>query len=94
MITYVIMCWFFFFLMNYADITARPAKWLRGVLGTKLSYATGCALCSCFWLTLVLVIFTPIPVYWMFVAPVLHLFLDLAYQRLSGNCPPCNGGSQ
>lgn len=46
---FTLFLWFFFFLFNYAGITAKPATWLKGFLGPKLGYPLGCALCFSFW---------------------------------------------
>jgi hypothetical protein len=83
MIGWVFATWFFFFLLNYAAITRRPASWLKRVLGPKLSYPLSCAACWPFWTTLLgCIIFFDVYLWWCFVVPVLHLFLDLVYHKL------------
>lgn len=91
---YVCLLWFTFFLLNYAEITARPAKWLKRQLGPKWGYPLSCGACFPFWSTLFLWLVYPISIWWIPVATVLHLFVDLNYQRLSGQCPPCVEGDK
>jgi hypothetical protein len=88
MISYVLTLYFFFYLLNYAEITARPANWLRSILGPNMSKATTCFLCFSFWLSLIAYIFLNICVLWCFIVPVLGLFLDATYQKLTGQSPP------
>lgn len=82
--------WFFFYLLNYAEITRPAANWLKRVFGPKVGYPLSCGMCWPFWVTLALYVLYPDFVLLnCFVVPVMHLFVDLAYQRLGGNCPPC-----
>ncbi len=95
LIIYSAGVWFAFYLLNYAEITSRPAKWLKTKLGAKVGYPLECPLCLCWWVSLVGFIVYPDWALWTcFAAPVIVLFIDLAYQRLSGNCPPCVGGDK
>lgn len=92
---YVCALWFTFFLLNYAEITSRPAKWLKAKLGPKWGYPLSCGACYPFWVTLAGYIVYPDWAFWTcLVVPVLHLFVDLTYQRLTGNCPPCVEGDK
>lgn len=92
---YSLSLWFAFYLLNYAEITARSSKWLKRRLGVKIGYPLECPFCWGWWVTLVGYILLPNWALWTcFAAPVIVLFIDLAYQRLSGNCPPCVGGSK
>lgn len=92
---YSLVMWFVFFLFNYAEITSRPSNWLKSILGPKLGYPLSCPACLTWWITLAGYIIYPDWSFWTcFAAPVIVLFIDLAYQKLSGNCPPCLGGSK
>ena len=82
LLIYVLCCYFFYWLLNYAAITHRPATWLKRVLGPKLGYPLGCAMCFPFWATLTFYLFGYLPGYYVFAAPVIHLFLDTVYDRL------------
>ena len=84
-VPYVLAIFFTFFLLNYAEVTRVPANWLKGLLGPKLGYPLSCPLCYCFWLTLVLWYFSlDMEMWWLMVAPVLHLFVDSCYVKLTG----------
>lgn len=95
MILWTLSLFFSFYLLNYADITRPFARWIKWQLGPKLSYPLSCAFCWPFWVTLLGYLVYPDWSFWTVLAvPVIHLFIDLAYQRLSGNCPPCVEGKQ
>lgn len=94
LLIYCFSLFFTYYLFNYAEITRAPASWIKGLLGAKLSYPIACSFCSAFWSTLALYILGWVPGFWVLVAPVIHLFIDLVYQKLSGNCPPCIGGNK
>lgn len=87
LVKYSLVLWFFFFLMNYAEITARPVEWLKQVLGPKVGYPLKCAMCFAFWITLSLWVIGVAPLWYVFAAPVTHLFIDLAYSKLSEPLP-------
>lgn len=90
MMTWTLSLYFFFYLLNYAELTRPAANWLRGKLGSKLAYPLSCGFCWPFWTTFIAsFFFADVTFWWVLTAPVLHLLLDLTYQRLSGNCPPC-----
>ena len=82
LVMYSLCLWFGFFLLNYAAITERPAAWLKRVMGPKWGYPLGCALCFAFWMTLAAWVINWVPFFFVLAAPVLHLFIDAAYDRL------------
>ena len=95
MIIWTLGLFFAFYLLNYADLTRPVSRWLHQKLPPKIGYALQCAFCWPFWVTLAGYIIYPDWSFWtILVVPVLHLFVDLAYQKLSGNCPPCVGGDK
>lgn len=93
MIALAITLWFLYYLLNYAEITHAPAGRLKRALGPRWGYPLSCPICLSWWLTFFAYLVTAD---WLlatcFIVPVLTLFIDLAYQRLSGNCPPCVEG--
>lgn len=89
---YALTLFFFFYLLNYADITARPAQWLKQMLGPTLGYPLGCAFCWGWWVTAAFWAIGWAPLYLVFIAPVLHLFVDLVYTRLGGAQKPVSSG--
>ena len=82
---YVLTLFFGFFFLNYAAISAKPAAWLKRVLGPKLGYPLSCAFCWAGWVTICLFVLGFVPLYYLTTAPVLHLFLDAAYDKV---CAP------
>lgn len=83
MIVWLFTLWTLFFLINYAEILRRPVKWARGLMGPKLAYVTECAFCWPFWCTVLgSLVYFDVLLWWVFVVPVLHLFIDLAYHKL------------
>lgn len=95
MILFAVSLWFLYYLLNYADLTRPVSTWLKRQLGPKLGYPLSCAFCWPFWVTLTGYIVYPDWTFWtVLVVPAIHLFIDLTYQRLSGNCPPCVGGDK
>lgn len=85
LVVYVLCVYWLYFLANYAAITHRPASWLKRVLGPTWGYPLSCSLCFAQWVTLALWLVGALPLYYVFAAPILHLFLDAAYDRL---CTP------
>ncbi len=83
LITYVLGVWFFYFLTNYAAITRDFGLFLKEALGPQWGYPISCSFCGCFWITFVAYLGGLVPVAYVFAAPVLHLFVDLIYTRLS-----------
>lgn len=81
LIAYSLVLFFGFFLLNYAEISARPTKWLKMVTGPKWGYPLSCAFCWGFWASVLL--FPFLPWWYLFTAPVVHLFVDLGYSRLT-----------
>lgn len=77
LIAYSLVVWFWFWLINYADITSRPAKDLKKALGPKWGYPLSCAACFAFWTTLAMSLVGWTPWWYLFTAPVVHLFIDL-----------------
>lgn len=80
---YSLSLFLFFYLLNYADITAIYAKSLKEQLGPIWGYPLGCAMCWGFWMTLLACLMGVVPGWFVFTAPVVHLFIDLGYSRLS-----------
>lgn len=87
LITYSLTLFFFFFLLNYAEISKKPANWLKGFLGPVLGYPLRCSLCFAFWTTLVLWWLGKVPGTFVFIVPVVHLFVDSLYSRLNPEPP-------
>lgn len=86
LVMYVLCLFWGFFLLNYAELTARPSAWLKGLMGPRWGYPLSCAFCLAWWATGFLWFLGMVPLFYVFAAPVLHLFVDAAYDRL--NCPP------
>jgi hypothetical protein len=82
---YVLSLFFGFFFLNYAAISAKPAAWLKRVLGPTWGYPLSCAFCWAGWTTICLFLVGFVPAYYLTTAPVLHLFLDALYDRV---CSP------
>ncbi len=83
LIAYSLTLFWAFYLLNYADITALYAKSLKEELGPIWGYPLSCAFCWGFWATLFLALIGVAPWWYLFTAPVVHLFIDLGYSRLS-----------
>lgn len=85
LIIYALTFWFWFHLANDSDIFAgmRAAVWPQ--LPAPVLYAVGCSMCSTFWVTLVLLPFTPIPFVYLFAAPPLVMLLNCGFKRLSND---------
>lgn len=80
---YSLSLFWLFYLLNYAEISARPAKWLKKVSGVKWGYPLSCAMCFGFWATVFTWIVDWAPWWYLITAPVVHLFIDLIYSKLS-----------
>lgn len=87
-VIYVLMIWLSFFLLNYAEIAAKPAAWLKKLLGPKWGYPLSCALCYCWWISVPFWFFGWLTFPMLCAAPVLHLFVDLSFHKLNNQCPP------
>lgn len=72
-----LVIYFFYHLLNYADITEGVRNWLvSSKINDKVQYALKCAFCLTFYCTLISWLFMYIPFYWVFAAPVINLVLD------------------
>lgn len=82
---YSVSVWFFFWLFNYSDICAKFKKKTLLFLNIyeKLSYLLQCPFCITFWVSVYLFIIGSIDSYFIFVAPVINLFVDLFYKNLN-----------
>ena len=92
-IIYSLTVWFFFYLWNHADITEKARKFVYARIPEFLVYLLNCSFCSSFWLTLILAaIQVNLPfigaLNWIFifVAPVINLFVELGYRNLRKAC--------
>jgi len=88
LIAYSLTLFWAFFLLNYAELSSRTAKDLKKALGPKWGYPLSCAFCWGFWPTLAMSLIGWTPWWYLFTAPVVHLFIDLGYSRLSADETP------
>lgn len=81
-ILYAFACWFGFYLLARAKITARPRAWFMRVSPQWAQDVVTCPICATFWAWVVVCItsgYTPM-VWWV---PPMVLFLDLLFVRLN-----------
>ena len=83
LLIYSLSLWMGFFLFNYADISRDYARFAKEALGPKWGYPLSCALCFAVWITFAAYLVGLVPVSYVFAAPVVHLFIDLIYTKLT-----------
>lgn len=82
-IIFALQFWFFFFLVNHSLILKKPREWVYSKLPSQMVYPLSCAFCSAFWFTTILFL-TGINSYQLvLVSPVIVLFLELAFLKLT-----------
>ncbi len=89
LLIYCLAIWSTFFFLNYAAISACPAAWLKKVLGPTVGYPLSCAYCYCGWISIGFWLMGVLNIPFLLAAPVIHLFIDLVYSKLSEQVPPC-----
>lgn len=82
-VEYALTIWFFFYLFNHADISYRLRQWIIARVPSYIAYAIQCSFCSSCYLTFALWLLFPISPWTIFVAPVINLFVELAYKKLT-----------
>lgn len=82
-VLYSLVIWFFFWLYNHSYILEKFRDCINSKLPFLIKYGIGCSFCFTFWVTLFLFIMTGLPLIFLFVAPVINLFIELIYQKLS-----------
>lgn len=80
---YSISVWFFFYLFNYSDIAAKFRDWVVGHMAKPFDYLVQCAFCTTFYITALAAI--KFPYWYILVAPVINLFIDMSYRNLKKN---------
>lgn len=82
LVAYCLEVWFTFYLMNYSEGISSLFTSIRKL--PVIGYATSCAFCYTFWMTTLEHVLFPqwMPLCFIPVAPVVTLFIDLAYQCL------------
>lgn len=83
LLIYSLGLWFFYFLLNYAEITKSPSTGLKRWMGPKWGYPLSCAFCAAWWATLASWGIGLVPAYYLLTAPVIHLFIDQLFSKLS-----------
>lgn len=82
---YSFTVWFAYYMLNHSELLQKVRVALFPALPLWLGNLLSCPLCFCWWFTSALCLFwfgfTPI----LLTAPVVTLFLDLAYLRLKGD---------
>ena len=80
---YSIFIWFFFWLYNHSYILEKLRLSLNSKLPFLINYGIGCSFCFTFWSTVFL--FFMINLHWVFIfiCPVINLFIELIYNKLS-----------
>lgn len=77
LLTFSLVIYFFYHLINRADITSGLRNWLTtSYLHDKVLYSIRCCFCMSFHLTLFSWVFYAIPFYWVFACPVIGLMID------------------
>jgi hypothetical protein len=82
LITFICLLWMIFYMLNHAALTKRTAAWIFAVLGDGFSYVFQCGICWPFWASSFSFLMGWIPLSWIVIAPVAHLFIELTYQRM------------
>ncbi len=81
--SYVMSVWFCFYLFNHSVIFAGLKSYLDSKIPWQVMYSLECAFCFTFHFTLLMVVFGERRWPELFTAPVLALFIELAYRRLT-----------
>ncbi len=85
LLVYAISFYFFFYLFNHSWIGEGTKNWVIDKVPALVAYSIQCAFCLTFWFTLVLVCWEVKPPYFLITAPVVNLFLELSYRKLTVN---------
>ena len=85
---YSLAVFFVFYLINYSEGVSDAFKATTRGLPDWLGYPLGCAFCFAFWGTLVAFLGGAVPDTFTLTAPVVVMFIDIAYRRLQSPYPP------
>lgn len=82
---YTLGLFFIHYIYKYGDIISKYKNLMEQKLHKKVVYALNCSFCFAFHCSILLFITKFIPFYYVYCAPVLHLFLNLIFERLKEN---------
>jgi len=80
-----LVIYFFYWLINHSEGFSLWVKNNTILWPAKIKYMLGCSFCFGFWAALIIIIGTEYPYYLIFSTPVITMFLNLLYLKLSQN---------
>lgn len=83
LLIYAISFYFFFYLFNHSWIGEGTKNWVIDRVPALVAYSIQCAFCITFWFTLIICSLEYRPSYFLITAPVINLFLELSYRKLT-----------
>jgi hypothetical protein len=79
---------FFYYLFNNSDILLNFRTWVFLNVGDSVTYALQCSFCFTWWASLMLFAYGFCPFIFVFVAPVINLFLYKILTKLNNTDNP------
>jgi hypothetical protein len=76
---------FLYYILVHSELFDGLRKNIFKKLHEKIVFAINCAFCFAFHVTLVVWLFTPLPFFYVYTAPVVNLFLNLFLKKLSND---------
>lgn len=84
LVTYSLHLWFLYYLLNHAELTKSVGAFFKESLGRVAGYPISCPVCFAWWVSFTgYWLFDLVSANTLFAAPVVVLFVEMAYQRLS-----------
>ncbi len=84
LVTYSLSIWFIYYLLNHAELTKPFGDFVKEAYGSVSAKLLGCPFCTAFWTLFIgWYLFGMVEGELVLTAPVVVLFVELAYQRLA-----------